>query len=222
MTLTFMKNNEKLVHIVCEIVILFMLTYYFNRKNSNLFKHIEDISSRLEEQEDEIESLKEQLLQISKFITSEPPSNMQPQPPSNMQPQPPSNMQPQPPSNMQHQPPSNMQPQPPSNMQPQPPSNMQPPPRNIQHSPNMQPQPRNMQPPRLRRQTNDFSMMNEGVTSFSFGLPPTPLNVGFMTMQQPEKIDEHNNDIEILNEETNNAETSLDEEVKQELQDLNK
>lgn len=41
-----------MVHIASEIVVVIGLTFYFNQKNKKLMGHIQDLSQRIEEQED--------------------------------------------------------------------------------------------------------------------------------------------------------------------------
>lgn len=48
-------DNKQLVHIASEIVVLSGLTFYFSSKNKRLLAHIEELSQRIEEQEDRIQ-----------------------------------------------------------------------------------------------------------------------------------------------------------------------
>ncbi len=41
-----------MIHIASEIVVVIGLTFYFNQKNKKLMSHIEDLSQKIEEQED--------------------------------------------------------------------------------------------------------------------------------------------------------------------------
>jgi hypothetical protein len=45
-------NNKQIIHIVTEVVVLIGIIFYFSSKNRKLLSHIEDLSQRLEEQED--------------------------------------------------------------------------------------------------------------------------------------------------------------------------
>lgn len=45
-------ENKQMIHIASEIVVVIGLTFYFNQKNKKLMSHIEDLSQRIEEQED--------------------------------------------------------------------------------------------------------------------------------------------------------------------------
>ena len=49
-------DNKQMVHIVSEIIVLIALVYYVNQKNKKLLGYIEDLSQRIEEQEDKIEN----------------------------------------------------------------------------------------------------------------------------------------------------------------------
>lgn len=45
-------ENKQMLHIGAEIVSLVGVVYYFSRKNTELLKHIEEITQRLDEQEE--------------------------------------------------------------------------------------------------------------------------------------------------------------------------
>jgi hypothetical protein len=47
-----LMENKQMIHIASEIVVVIGLTFYFNQKNKKLMGHIEDLSQRIEEQED--------------------------------------------------------------------------------------------------------------------------------------------------------------------------
>lgn len=49
-------KNKVAIHIASEVVVLLGLTYYFSSKNRKLLEHIEDLSQRLEEHEEVIQS----------------------------------------------------------------------------------------------------------------------------------------------------------------------
>ena len=60
-------ENKQIIHIATEIVALMGIIFYFSSKNKKLLSHIEDLSQRLEEQEDLIqkhEKIIKQLVQI--------------------------------------------------------------------------------------------------------------------------------------------------------------
>ena len=48
-------ENKQIIHIATEIVALMGIIFYFSSKNKKLLSHIEDLSQRLEEQEDLIQ-----------------------------------------------------------------------------------------------------------------------------------------------------------------------
>lgn len=52
-------DNKQLLHIGCEVVALLGVSYYFSSKNKTLQSHIEELSQKLEEQEDKILKLEE-------------------------------------------------------------------------------------------------------------------------------------------------------------------
>jgi uncharacterized coiled-coil protein SlyX len=52
-------DNKQLVHIASEVVILLGVVFYFSSKNKKLLSHIEELSQRVEEQEDSIQKLNE-------------------------------------------------------------------------------------------------------------------------------------------------------------------
>lgn len=48
-------ENKQIIHIVTEIIAAIVIIFYFSSKNKKLLGHIEDLSQRLEEQEDIIQ-----------------------------------------------------------------------------------------------------------------------------------------------------------------------
>lgn len=58
-------ENKQTLHIIAEIVVLVGIVFCFNSKIKKLSKYIEDLSLRLEQQEDEISNNKKLLLQLS-------------------------------------------------------------------------------------------------------------------------------------------------------------
>ena len=48
-------ENKQIIHIVTEIIAGIVIIFYFSSKNKKLLGHIEDLSQRLEEQEDIIQ-----------------------------------------------------------------------------------------------------------------------------------------------------------------------
>ena len=71
---TLLKDKQVL-HAVAEVIILSGLVYYFNQQNKKIFLHIENLSQRVEEQEDIIQKheivikkLSESFIKMSKQI----------------------------------------------------------------------------------------------------------------------------------------------------------
>jgi uncharacterized protein YoxC len=56
-------QNKQLIHIGLEVVALCGLAMYFSNKNKKLTSHIEDLTQKIDEQEDEINKLKNSLQQ---------------------------------------------------------------------------------------------------------------------------------------------------------------
>jgi FtsZ-interacting cell division protein ZipA len=50
-----MFTNKESIRTIIEIILLIAVCYYFNKKHSKTFKHLEEMSQRLEDQEDMIE-----------------------------------------------------------------------------------------------------------------------------------------------------------------------
>lgn len=70
-------DNKQIIHIASEIVVIIGITFYFSSKNRKLLEHIEDLSQRLEEQEDLIqkhEQIIKQLVQVvNTRVSTNPP-----------------------------------------------------------------------------------------------------------------------------------------------------
>lgn len=63
-----MFDNKQLIHIASEIVILLGMTFYFSSKNKTLTKHIEDLSTQMEKQDDRIQKLETTVQQLSNVL----------------------------------------------------------------------------------------------------------------------------------------------------------
>ena len=80
-------ENKQIIHIVTEIIAAIVIIFYFSSKNKKLLGHIEDLSQRLEDQEDMIqkhELIIKQLVQAINNrgpITALPKINNIPKPP---------------------------------------------------------------------------------------------------------------------------------------------
>mgnify|MGYP000583589285 CR=1 FL=1 len=75
-------ENKQIIHIATEIVVLIGLTFYFSSKNKKLMEHIEDLSQRLEDQEDLIQKHEQIIRQLVQAVNTnqQPPSSPTPQP----------------------------------------------------------------------------------------------------------------------------------------------
>jgi hypothetical protein len=58
-------DTKQIIHIASEVVVLIGLVWYFNSKNKNLLGHIEELSQRIEDQEEHIQKLETTLQQMS-------------------------------------------------------------------------------------------------------------------------------------------------------------
>ena len=65
-------EHKNLIHIATEIGVLVGLTFYFSSKNKKLLEHIEDLSQRLEEQEDLIQKHDQILKQLVQVVNKGP------------------------------------------------------------------------------------------------------------------------------------------------------
>lgn len=63
-------DNKQLVHIASEVVVLVGLTFYFSSKNKKMLTHIEELSQRIEDQEDHIQKLEQSIQQINQKFDS--------------------------------------------------------------------------------------------------------------------------------------------------------
>lgn len=75
-------ENKQIIHIATEIVALIGIIFYFSSKNKKLLEHIEDLSQRLEDQEDLIQKHEQIIRQLVQAVNNRghPPSPS-PQPP---------------------------------------------------------------------------------------------------------------------------------------------
>jgi cell division protein FtsB len=55
---SFISCNKDMIRIAVEVIVFIGICYYFNAKNTKTLKHIEDLSQRIEEQEDENEKMR--------------------------------------------------------------------------------------------------------------------------------------------------------------------
>lgn len=61
-------DNKQIIHIASEIIIILGITFYFSQKNKKIMNHINDLSQRLEEQEDVIQKYEQIIGNLSKKI----------------------------------------------------------------------------------------------------------------------------------------------------------
>ena len=61
-------KDKQIIHIVAEFVIICGVVYYFNQKNKNLLIYIQNLTQRLDEQEDIIQKHQEIIQQLSDNI----------------------------------------------------------------------------------------------------------------------------------------------------------
>lgn len=57
-------DNGQLIHIITEVVVLLGITMYFSNKNKRLQSLIEELSQRIEEQDDQIQKMQNVLQQV--------------------------------------------------------------------------------------------------------------------------------------------------------------
>lgn len=72
-------DNKQIIHIVVEIVIILGIFFYFSQKNKKLMKHINDLTQRLEEQEDIIQKHEQMINKLAEMIEN---NNRKPSPKS--------------------------------------------------------------------------------------------------------------------------------------------
>ena len=75
-------ENKQIIHIATEIVVLIGIIFYFSSKNNKLLDHIEDLSQRLEDQEDLIQKHEQIIRQLVQAVNNRghPPSTSPPKP----------------------------------------------------------------------------------------------------------------------------------------------
>ncbi len=70
---SFIKSNKDMIRIIIEVIVFIGICYYFNSKNTKTLKHIEDLSQRIEEQEDENEKMKNTIAELTKIVNTPKP-----------------------------------------------------------------------------------------------------------------------------------------------------
>ena len=66
-------QNKQIAHIATEVVVLLCVTFYFSSKNKKLLEHIEDLSQRLEDQEDSIQKHDQIIKQLVQLVNNRQP-----------------------------------------------------------------------------------------------------------------------------------------------------
>jgi len=64
-------ENKQMIHIATEIVVLIGITFYFSSKNKKLSEYIEDLSQRLEDQEDLIQKHEQIIRQLVQAVNTQ-------------------------------------------------------------------------------------------------------------------------------------------------------
>jgi hypothetical protein len=65
-------EHKQIIHIATEIVALIGIIFYFSSKNKKLLEHIEDLSQRLEDQEDLIQKHEQIIRQLVQAVNKVP------------------------------------------------------------------------------------------------------------------------------------------------------
>lgn len=68
-------EKKDIIHIATEIVVLIGITFYFSSKNKKLIDHIEDLSKRIEEQEDVVQKHEKIIMQLVQTINNQTNKN---------------------------------------------------------------------------------------------------------------------------------------------------
>jgi len=71
-------ENKQLIHVGTEIVALIGLTYYFYSKNKKLLENIENLSQRLDEQEDMVQKHEQVIMQLVQAVNRQMPPTREP------------------------------------------------------------------------------------------------------------------------------------------------
>jgi hypothetical protein len=67
-------ENKQIIHIATEVVVLMGITFYFSSKNKKLFKHIEELSHKVEDLEDILQKHEQIIRQLVQTINSKQPT----------------------------------------------------------------------------------------------------------------------------------------------------
>ena len=66
-----LENKTLLIHVTCEVVVLGVLIFWVHRRTSNLWEQIEDMSQRLEDQEDKIQNHERIIKEMINMLNSQ-------------------------------------------------------------------------------------------------------------------------------------------------------
>jgi len=61
-------ENKQIIHIAAELVVLLGITFFFSQKNKKIMNHINDLSQRIEEQEDIIQKYEQLIKNLTKKV----------------------------------------------------------------------------------------------------------------------------------------------------------
>lgn len=76
-----LENKTLLIHVACEVVVLGVLIFWVHRKTSNLWDQIDELSQRLEDQEDKIQNHERIIKEMIQVLKQRQPTSVQSQPP---------------------------------------------------------------------------------------------------------------------------------------------
>lgn len=71
-------ENPQIIHIISEVVVFIGITFYFSQKNKKLMNHINDLTQRLEDQEDIIQKHEQLILKLMNSVDELQKINQQP------------------------------------------------------------------------------------------------------------------------------------------------
>jgi len=61
-------ENKQIIHIVCEIIVIIGIVFYFSQKNKKLMNHINDLTQRLEDLEDTVQKQEKNITKLLSII----------------------------------------------------------------------------------------------------------------------------------------------------------
>jgi hypothetical protein len=66
-----LENKPLLIHVACEVVVLGVLIFWIHRKTSNLWDQVDELSQRLEDQEDTIQNHSRLIKEIIQMLNNQ-------------------------------------------------------------------------------------------------------------------------------------------------------